>query len=645
MTTPELSSADVELTLRELNMMMATKKTFLAVAAALSLAACGGKTTLEKGVDTMWQWDGGVEASRVLSALEDKTVKPSVTAAVGITSEGLVGRALPDGRLWKYAGVVDVLPSISADMVFFTGAGKLTALSLETGRQLFSVPVDGRRLEGAGSDGNLSVMLLVDADNARQDQVSVFRRDGTRTFRASTDARLGTPAAIDGVGLLPYSSQYVFGFDLESGKPYGRLLYRDGLHTVVARQDQVLLYGGGVSELSTEITSSPVSQSLKLNLPKLPGDPIWPLDGSKPRPARSSPVGVYTYPILKEGKLHFQGGTYAATYFEIIAGFSTDNNRLKWVTPVRRSIVGAAPGPQGTTVCLEDGSLWRIRWEDGALEPYGTLSTKLRACSVAPVDASLAARQKLSLFEQVVSTLNKTGPDMVAMQRVLLKAIANPQSEETTDALLKICLDPMVSSELAREAARLLAGQKAGGEEMVEVLKQHTPRPLEEDPAETDISESEMDEIAKAGLGRAPPVGKISEALVRLKTPGAAAALAPFLLDPSLSATEVEQVMKAVLKLGTTAEAETVESFLDQYKNTGGEKQLINALVLAVQFLLEHMDDQQKATLAQSLSENLTDPDLRKKTEPFVAQFQKPDDEPGADERAQSPKPGKKTTP
>ena len=236
----------------------------LCVAACLGFApaftGCGGQR-LEKAIDTRWSWDGGTEAERLLAALEGKSAPPTLPAAVGVTAEGLVGRTLPAGRRWTYQGSVDVLPTIVADSVLFTGDERLTMLDLGTGRQRFSLDVRGRRLEGAGSDGQRFVLLLVDKDNAREDQVRVIDKNGNTLFQASTAARLGTPAAVEGIGLLPYSSQYVYGFELDSGKPIGRLLYRDDLHTVQARPDAIVLLGRGATALKSELASAPAPPS------------------------------------------------------------------------------------------------------------------------------------------------------------------------------------------------------------------------------------------------------------------------------------------------------------------------------------------------------------------------------------------------
>jgi hypothetical protein len=73
--------------------------------------------------------------------------------------------------------------------------------------------------------------------------------------------------------------------------------------------------------------------------------------------------------------------------------------------------------------------------------------------------------------------------------------------------------------------------------------------------------------------------------------------------------------MKALMDIGTGTpdELNAVSSFLAQYKNTGGEGSLIDALVLAAHFLFKYGDDDADAALQKELDQSLTHPVLKKK--------------------------------
>ncbi len=625
----------------------------LSCALALALSGCGGGQSFEKSLDEMWQWDGGAEASRVVTALEKAEAKEKVPAAVGVTGRGLVGRTLPDGQRWTYEGGVDVLPTLAGDLVIFTGEGKVIALDVRTGKKRYEVDVNGRRLEGAGFDGKYSILLLVDKDDAREDQILVLSSTGEEVFSAKANARMGTPAAIDGVGLVPYSGQYVAGLDIESGKLLGRLLVRDGLHTVSSEPKGVVLYGAGATLLDENLTSSPDSQSLKLKPRKLPGEPSWPIDGSKPRPPRARPVGIYAHVAPSEGGLRLSSGGYVATYYEVALGLEKGSNDIRFSTHFPRAVAGGAAGKYGPTLCLDSGAIVRLNSKTGHHIPYGALESKVKGCVVTAPDDKIPSGDRPAVLEQLEETIASTGPDMVAIQKVLLRELGSTDNQATTSSLLAISQNPLVSLDLARAADKLLAKRRKGGQVMIEALLAGAPKPLEaspekpadpaapdgpknEEPARQETPEEEAERLLKEASEpiaapdgesaidpnarrreklRPPPVGAIAQALVRMKTKGAAEALAPYLNDPSLSAKAALNLMKAISKLGTGSpeEIEQVSRFLYQYKNTGGEPVLLDALVLAVHFLYQHGDEAADEKLQQDLSQSLTHPDLTKK--------------------------------
>lgn len=606
---------------------------------SLSFAlGCNKNPAVKSTLDTMWQWDGGVEASRVFERIGAAKAPPDVPAAVGVTGRGLVGRALPDGKLWTYEGEVDVLPTLVGDAVFFSGGGEVLMLDVKTGAVRYRLSTKGRRLEGAGYDGTHSILLLVDSDDAREDQILALGPRGEPGLNVTATSRLGTPGAIAGVGLIPYSGQYVGAVDLESGKHIGRILLRDGLHRMKAENGQMTAYGAGATAFVSKLSSEPDSPSLKLLEKQFPGEPSWPVDGSKPRPPRAAPVALYAEPIVSEGTAKFAQGTYVTTYYEVALGLSHGKNRLRWVTHFDRTIVGGDSSPTGVTLCLEDGRVVRLALHDGTASPFGALEARLKACVVTASPDALSEGKREPLLAQVVSTISGTGPDMVAIKKVLLEQIKNPKSEEVTAALLQIAQDPMISSEIARRAGKLLTSQKAGGELMLKALRDDTeaqipaadaptpaPAPGEQKPKpeESKPDEGAPPEASPSPNGgpaperrkslRPPPVGFIAQALLKLKTPGAAAALALYLNDPSQNAKDIKLIMTAVVELGGAEEVTEVREFVESYKNTGGEPQLLDALAMGVHFLLKHLPEEDQKALIATLSQSLTHPDLAKR--------------------------------
>ncbi len=173
------------------------------------MVQCAGQKSLDSHFTRGWQWDGGTSAHEILLALEGQQAAVKTPAVVGVTGRGLIGRTLPEGQAWNYTGEVDVLPSIVGNLVAFSGGGSVTGLDVRTGEKIFSIPSEKRRLEGLGYDGQYALLLLVDSHAARHDELVAVGPQGQVLSRAATTSRLGTPAVIGGIGLVPWDGQYI----------------------------------------------------------------------------------------------------------------------------------------------------------------------------------------------------------------------------------------------------------------------------------------------------------------------------------------------------------------------------------------------------------------------------------------------------
>jgi hypothetical protein len=378
-------------------------------------------------------------------------------------------------------------------------------------------------------------------------------------------------------------------------------------------------------------------------------------------------VAIHTEPVVSEGTLKFASGLYVATYFEIVIGLDQSTNEVRWANHFSRAVAGGAPGPKGPAVCLENGAVYLLSLEDGTQVPHGSLETKVKACVVTAPDVPIPSGKRPPVLEQLERTIAETGPDMVAMQRLLLSELATSETADTTKALLAVAQNPLISVDLTKQAAALLAKRTTGGEEMIAALLASAPEPMEDAGEEGAKGAGEKDEKPKEGetkapddkgkpkegdakedgdtwkespeeaaekeapemptgpgasidpnakqreASRPPPIGALARALARMKTPGAAAALALYLDDPSLRAGAALSVVRAIDVLGGSEQVPQMRAFLDNYKNTGGEDQLLDALALAARFLFKHLSEEDAQELQESLNQSLTHPELQKR--------------------------------
>jgi hypothetical protein len=606
-----------------------TTATLLGLFTTLALAtSCNKNSGLENAFSVSWRAEGDQstrleEGRAVLDRLAKLEALPRVPAAVGVTGRGLRGRALPGGVVWHYVGPVDVLPSLVGDRVGFSGDGMVTVLDVKSGERSFHIPVAGRRLEGLAYDGELYAMLLVDSDDARPDELRIVDHDGRTKFMASTTARLGTPHALGGLVLIPWQRQYVSAFDMQTGATIGRLLVRDSVHQLDANPSGIWAFGAGASHIDAALLDTRGEQALRLPKAELPGDPPWPIDGSKPRPPRSRPIALWAVPSFS-GQARFEGGVFGYGYYEVVIGLSVQSKQVKWSNFFPRSMVGSAESEAGITTCLEDGTIWQVRWSDGQTKRIDTLDTRLKGCAVSPVTSALVGRRSGDLAIQVRKTISSTGATMAKVHEFLVGDLARSETARATYALLAIAQDPTTSSALAERAADYLGKRRTGASAMIRALRENVPAaPDGTKPAEDPTPSSEEDESGTEDLDldlptarkRPPPVAALAHALTQMNQRSAANALAAQLTLPSIDGADSRAVVQALTVLGGKKQLQAVRSFFVNFKNGGGDQALLDALVLAAKFLLEHGTEDERSLLRVAKTDVLTHPDLAKALE------------------------------
>ncbi len=630
---------------------------------------CGAATGFGSGFAEGWLWDRGAAAKSVMQRLVGKSGPVEVSAAVGVTGHGLVGRRLPNGPLWTYEGEVDVLPSLVGDVVGFSGGDKVTLLDVSTGKVRFTIESGGRRLEGMGYDGQSSVLLLVDKNDARPDQVAVVGEHGQLRFSATTLEHIGTPAAVAGLGFVPWSHQYVSIFDLATGENLGRILVRDSVNRAEIHEKSLLFFGQGVLPLSTALAENPGLPSLRLPKLQLPGEPRWPVDGSKPRPARAQSVGLYAHPTGSGPHLSLSTGAFASTYFEIALGMEASGAAVRWATHFERSIVGADAGADALDVCLEDGSLWQVGMKGGSKSPSGSLETRLRACVLRGPAHGGERGTPLGIEAQILETVNETGPDMAAMHALLVDDLSRRSGEASTAALLAIAQNPLSSTPVVDRASRALASRTQGAEALIRSLEESAPelpqptppldppsvgpagkadrgklpavkpptaqqpaaqQPTTQQPTATPLGDKPTEPpvvrppalesyAERRQTKRSPPIIALAQALTAMGDKRAATPLARHLLAPALSAEQATALLDALDALGGAEQCALMLEFFGAYRAAGGEREFVTALARAGAFVDKKGTPEQRAIVLKAASDSLTHPDLRKKLAELLA--------------------------
>jgi hypothetical protein len=589
-----------------------------ALLCASLLSACGGATAFQQGFDTGWG-SGGSE-QEVFERLRAQKPPAPLPAAVGVTGRGLVGRTLPDGKRWEYTGAVDTLPALSGGVVAISGDGVVTLIDVRTGDVLWNdVSTEGRLLESMAYDGQRALLVLADPDDSRPDLLLLVRTTTQKSTakgatspalghgeileRAISEAAIGRPAAMPGLGLVPWNAEFVTALDLETGEPLGRIEAKNGPTAVYGNEEGFALFGRGAMQLDSHVLDDPPPKALKLPKKALPGEPAWPGDGTITRGAEGDSIAILARPTLRKGKLRFAAGAFASTYYRVVLGFGSQKAELRWATYFLRDILAGAAAPSGPTLCLEDGAIWRLSWKDGARAPSGTLDARLRACVLDADPRPVTSRVTEPLVQQVAGTLTDTGPDMAPVHKLLLNELSKNSSAEVTGILVDIARSPNASADLADQAARRIAKRRNGAEYLVAAL---------EEGAEGSSAK------------RPPPLKQIATALTAMKMKSAAGPLAKHLLDPRASVGDQLAIATALSKLATSSEEITLREYFSLYRSVAGEPQLERALLLVAETLWRLGSSEGRSLVMEAARDPMTHPNVRTALEKLLSRLDPP---------------------
>jgi hypothetical protein len=176
---------------------------------------------------------------------------PLVVAAVRGPQPGIVAYDVEAGKtLWTQpADVRSRIVVAPAVAVCREGKGALVARSLASGavRWRAGLPANTRLL-GVAADGAV-VVYVTEGEGARVEGREVAAvtalsvEDGALRWRAPATGRLGAPAILGGVVLVPFAHQYLALLDARTGREVGRVRNRDQEIEFVVPTPEGVFYG------------------------------------------------------------------------------------------------------------------------------------------------------------------------------------------------------------------------------------------------------------------------------------------------------------------------------------------------------------------------------------------------------------------
>jgi outer membrane protein assembly factor BamB len=560
--------------------------------------ACGGNLAKGTGApfSETWQADQGNSIAALEQKLRGAKSPAATPVAVGVTEASIVGVPLPSGERWTHSGAADTLPIVAGELVVASNAGKLFALDAKSGKQLWSISVDGRKLRGAGDDGTFTVAVVA-GDNPGKSRFVAVSRSGGVVRQIDSTVDLGFPAVKGGVAFIPWSDQYVSAVDLQSGDEVGRLLLRE-IVTQARNYDGDLWFGEkGLVRFDDKIRLATTNQGTRIGLParQLPGKPLWLGSGNQLWPVNSSArlkIRMAATPTAAADGAHFTNHAYLASYFRVVIGLSDQDGGLKFVKSLSGDALSMSGAQRGFAICDSSGKVSLVS-EKGGDAGGADLGTKLTACTVDVTALSVDAKQAPApLAEQIGQALGELTPDMAVAQKLLVDELTKLDDPLVTKILIDLTSSVKIPPDLRAAARKLIATRRTGKEYMLAALQRH------------------YDYVSDVLLP--PPLGPLSDALAAMNEVSATPLLARHLNDPANEMADVERAAVALGKLATPAEYEDLRTFFALYRATADEPSLVNAVVAVGGALLRIGGTGGKTLVERAAQDPLTQADVKR---------------------------------
>jgi outer membrane protein assembly factor BamB len=567
------------------------------LAASGAFSGCGGGTAATSAAFASgWQNDHGKSIAAVEARLRATPRKPRTAVAAGVDANGLVGAALPNGRVWRARLTVDSAPVVAGDLIVVRSGKELVGVAARDGKILWKTKARGAELVGADDDGRFTVISLRSSSGADGTLVAIDR-SGSTVLELESAEPLGRPAALGGVAFVPWGGQYVSAIDIESGDALGRLLLRDLVSHALDLGTALYFGERALVRFDDKIGYAVTNQANRFELTprELPGKPAWLGSGLEPavldRTARAK-IRVYALPEARDGEsIGLANRAYAASYFRVVYGFAEQGGRLVFADALRGDALGGAAAASGFAFCDTTGRV-TLYDEKGGAGPTLELGARLVACSVEASGLRVpAGKSRGTLAEQVEAALRDLDPDMATAEHLLIDELGKLEDPDVTRSLIALAQNVRIPPAERAFARTLLAKRRTGVEHMLAALGRHYDFISGEQP---------------------PPLAPLADALGALGEKRAAPLLARHLNDPANGIDDVAHAALALETLATAAELGELKTFFALYRATADEPLLVRAVLSVATALLRVGGADGRALVERAATDPLTQPDVQK---------------------------------
>lgn len=575
---------------------------------ALTAISCAGDASRPSLFSTDWLDDRGKSIGEVRARLRGARTGANADIAVAVAKgDKIIGMPLSGGSSWTYQHSLDVRPIIAGGVVVASGGGEVFALDAATGKKLWTRPTGGVALLGAGDDGTLTALTLSRGGGST---LLVVGRKGEVRRQIETDKQLGDPAVVAGIVFVPWTNQYISAIDPVSGDELGRVVVRDKVSRALSIGGD--LYFGEIAyvRFDDKIAQASQGHANRVGIPtrELPGTPRLLVPGTEKVPPAANARDrdrLFARPTGNDTGVSIDSGRFYATYFRLAFGFDASKGDLGWVHTHPTDFIGGEAVAGGVALCDEEGKLLVLDAKSGQPSLEKSFGEPIQSCVVhadtfrAPPSSAPAA----PLAQQIEAAVTTKEANMATAQRLLLRELANSESDSATKTLVEIASDPRSAPILVTDARVAIATRRNGASFMLAALAKH------------------YDYLADVLVS--PPVAPIADALAAMKETKAAPLLAAHLLDPEDSEDDVKHAAAALAVLATEKEAPQIRQFFLTNRGTAESDETALAVASAGEALLRIDPKEGRALVTAAAKDPMTHDTTQKRLDALLAASEK----------------------
>lgn len=487
---------------------------------------------------------------------------------------------------------------------------RLAALDRTSGAVLWKIELPGEALSGVAANGRTVVVSVLDHRKGRSRAVGISALDGQIRWMRRTEGRLGSPAVVGTIALVPVGNQVV-ALGTRAGWERGRLdlggpaPQGDDIVPAVERvsRDGGALYAGtdrawvdlqtatsghldGLSEIQGYGEVFSTNEGLDAGHADAERLRLW-VDLSATTAGHRDAVFVCRRAVVAmrvddEGTPRLAQWTYLSGGPEFV-GFDVRDDRVVLVR--------------------EDGLLVQLSRTDGAeldrvagaAPTRGALMLDLPDTLDAPRRSKPQREQRLAMMRDLILD---SDPRLVPAQRLAIEILWRDDDAHVRDAVARIAHGEVrdepsaASAELRAHAAERLAEPwgTPDAEQIAALRRELAARP-------------------SFLTGVRPPVAVLARRAVAAGELSMVADLVELLNHPSTEAADLDPLVRALGELGTAEALDAVASFLRRYHADDAVLYESAALTSAVDILAR--DDAHAPMLEELLGDPFTAPGLR----------------------------------